>query len=66
MRQSDDGRVRVEPITWERPARTRAAHAEGLGPAPPVQRRRGFALAALVSLELTVPMESPRRSGVAS
>lgn len=31
MRQSDEGRVRFEPITWERPARTRGAHAEGLG-----------------------------------
>ncbi len=33
MRQSDDGRVRFEPITWTRLARTLAAHADGLEPA---------------------------------
>lgn len=33
MRQSDGGRVPFAPITWERPACTLAAHADGLEPA---------------------------------
>jgi hypothetical protein len=40
MRQGDDERVEFEPITWDRLARTLAAHADGLGPADGGSRLR--------------------------